>query len=192
MGTAGIVGQVGALIRVSNAAAGVRVEPRKDHTGDPVTLDLKDADLRDVFRLFEMISGLRYELPKGFEGRASLFVKEEPWDRVVDAVADAAGLRYRIDDTRVVLEEKGLRRRVPFAPVSRRFPREPAQVGVEDLRPVGAALVDGAWQAYAYGPGRVLWTLAPGARFFDGEVKSVTSTAVSFDVAGKPVELELP
>jgi hypothetical protein len=59
-------------------------------------------------------------------------------------------------------------------------------------RPVGAALVDGAWQAYAYGPGRVLWTLAPGARFFDGEVKSVTSTAVTFDVAGKPVELELP
>ena len=193
MGAAGIVGQAGALVRVSNVAAGVKVEAPKDSpTGGPISLDLKDADVRDVFRLFGMITGLRYELPVGFEGRASVFVRDAPSDRVVDAVADAAGLRPRTAGDRVVLEEKAPRRPVPAARVAGRYPREPAKVGVEDLQPLGAALVDGAWQGYAYGPGRVLWTLVPGARFFDGEVKSVTATAVTFDVAGKPVELKLP
>ena len=193
MATAGIVGQVGALVRVSNAAAGVTVEPRKDgHTGEPVNLDLKNADLRDVFRLFEVITGSRYELPADFEGRASLFVQEVPFDHVLDGLADAAGLRHRTDGARVVLQAKGPRRPVPPAPVSGRYPREPRTVAVEDLQPAGAALVDGTWQAYAYGPGRVLWTLVPGTRFFDGEVKSVTATAVVFDVAGKTVEMKLP
>ena len=195
MAAAGIVGQVGALVRVSNAAAGVKVEPpRDDHSGGPVSLDLKDADLRDVFLLFERIGGLRYELPDGVRGRVSLFVQEVPWDRVAEAVAESAGLHPRIDGdgTRVVLEEKGPRRPVPPAPIPWRYPREPAKVGLEDLRPAGAALVDGAWRAYAYGPGRVLWTLVPGARFFDGEVKAVTATAVTFDVAGRAVEVKLP
>jgi len=193
MPTAGIVGQVGALVRVSNAAAGITVEPRKDaYFGSPVSLDLKNADLRDVFKLFGMITGSRYELPADVEGRASLFVREAPFDQVLDGLAEAAGLRHRTDGARVVLEAKGPRRSLPPAPAFGRYPRETASVGVEDLQPAGAALVEGAWQAYAYGPGRVLWTLVPGARFLDGEVKSVTATAVAFDVAGKTVELKLP
>jgi hypothetical protein len=205
MRAAGVVGQVGALVRVSNTSSGVEVgvgpglpvspdrrgPPKGKYSGEPVSVDIKEGDLRDMFRLFERISGLRFELPAGFEGRASLFVRDEPWDGVVDALADAAGLRYRVQGTRVVLERKGSARPVP-APERGRYPREPAKVGVEDLKPVGAALVEGSWQAYAYGPGRVLWTLVPGAPFFDGQVKAVTATAVTFEGAGKPVEVKLP
>jgi hypothetical protein len=193
MKAAGIVGQVGALIRVSNSVSGVAVEPPKsDHTGHPVSLDLKDADIRDLFAMFGMISGLRFEVPAGVDRRMSVFAQEQPWDRVVDAVTDSAGLRYRIEGDRVLLEEKSPRRPVARAPAAGRHPREARKVAVEDLQPAGAALVDGTWQAYAYGPGRVLWTLSPGARFLDGEVNAVTASAVTFDAGGKVVEVKLP
>jgi type IV pilus assembly protein PilQ len=67
-------------------------------TGTPITLDFKDGDLQDIFRLFADISGLNVVVNPGVSGKVTLKLTEVPWDQALDLILKTNGLGYTLED----------------------------------------------------------------------------------------------
>ncbi len=63
-----------------------------------VSLDFRDADLRDVLRVLSEASGLDFVLQPGVAGRVSLRLSEIPWDRALALVLRSQGLGQVLED----------------------------------------------------------------------------------------------
>ena len=63
-----------------NAAAGPR------YTGEPISVNLKDVDLKDFFRLIHEISGLNVVLDPNVHGTLTIVLDDVPWDQALDIV----------------------------------------------------------------------------------------------------------
>jgi hypothetical protein len=74
------------------------VPPKQVYSGKPIAIDIKDADIQDVFRLMADVSGLNVVVFPGVRGRATLKADNEPWDRILDRILAANGLSYRWED----------------------------------------------------------------------------------------------
>ena len=59
---------------------------RKQYTGKPISLDLLDADLKNVLRLLSDITGTNMVLEPDVSGRVTIKVEKVPWDQVLDMV----------------------------------------------------------------------------------------------------------
>ncbi|MCE5336901.1 MAG: type IV pilus secretin PilQ [Desulfobacteraceae bacterium] len=59
---------------------------RKQYTGKPVSLDLLDADLRNVLRLLADVTGTNIVIEPDVTGKVTLKVEQVPWDQVLDMV----------------------------------------------------------------------------------------------------------
>ena len=77
--------------------AGRGVRPDKKYTGDPISVNLKDVDLKDFFRLIHEISGLNVVLDPSVRGTVTLVLDEVPWDQALDIVLRNNGLTKEID-----------------------------------------------------------------------------------------------
>jgi type IV pilus assembly protein PilQ len=64
----------------SNAPSGNR------YTGEPISVNLKDVDLKDFFRLIHEISGLNVVLDPNVKGTLTIVLDEVPWDQALDIV----------------------------------------------------------------------------------------------------------
>ncbi len=62
------------------------------YTGDPITLDFKDGDIVDIFRLFAELSGLNVVINPGVSGKVSLKLTSVPWDQAIDLILKTQGL----------------------------------------------------------------------------------------------------
>jgi len=62
------------------------------YSGERISLALKDADLKDFFRLIGGISGINIVLDPDVEGSLTLFLKEVPWDQALDVVLENQGM----------------------------------------------------------------------------------------------------
>jgi type IV pilus assembly protein PilQ len=71
--------------------------PEKKYTGDPISVNLKDVDLKDFFRLIHEISGLNVVLDPAVKGTVTLVLDEVPWDQGLDIVLRNNGLMKEID-----------------------------------------------------------------------------------------------
>jgi|SRR5579872_435362 len=69
----------------------------KKYTGDPISVNLKDVDLKDFFRLIHEISGLNVVLDPAVRGTVTLVLDEVPWDQGLDIVLRNNGLSQEID-----------------------------------------------------------------------------------------------
>ena len=77
------------------------VAPTSDErqfTGHPISLDFKDGDLQDIFRLFADISGLNIVVNPGVTGKVTLKLNEVPWDQALDLILKANNLGYTLDN----------------------------------------------------------------------------------------------
>jgi len=54
------------------------------YTGEPITLDIKDAEIVDFFRLISDIEGLNIVVDPSVAGTISMKVENVPWDQVFD------------------------------------------------------------------------------------------------------------
>ena len=59
---------------------------RRQYTGKPISLDLLDADLKNVLRLLSDITGTNMVLEPDVAGRVTIKVEKVPWDQVLDMV----------------------------------------------------------------------------------------------------------
>jgi len=62
------------------------------YTGEPISVNLKDVDLRDFFRLIHEISGLNVVLDPAVKGSLTIVLDEVPWDQALDIVLQNNGL----------------------------------------------------------------------------------------------------
>ncbi len=56
------------------------------YTGEPISVNLKDVDLKDFFRLIHEISGLNVVLDPSVRGNVTLVLDDVPWDQALDIV----------------------------------------------------------------------------------------------------------
>jgi type IV pilus secretin PilQ/predicted competence protein len=73
------------------------VAGEKVYTGHPISLDFKDGDLQDIFRLFADISGMNVVVNPGVSGKVTLKLNEVPWDQALDLILKANGLGYTVE-----------------------------------------------------------------------------------------------
>lgn len=65
---------------------------QKRYTGEPISVNLKDVDLKDFFRLIHEISGLNIVLDPNVHGTLTLVLDDVPWDQALDIVLENNGL----------------------------------------------------------------------------------------------------
>ena len=56
------------------------------YTGEPISVNLKDVDLKDFFRLIHEISGLNVVLDPNVTGTLTIVLDDVPWDQALDIV----------------------------------------------------------------------------------------------------------
>jgi type IV pilus assembly protein PilQ len=88
-----------AMAQAGNAAATVGAAPQaaaaagpSKYSGEPISVNLKDVDLRDFFRLIHEISGLNVVLDPQVKGTLTIVLDEVPWDQALDIVLQNNGL----------------------------------------------------------------------------------------------------
>ena len=70
----------------SQAQAPATAAPVGRYTGEPISVNLKDVDLKDFFRLIHEISGLNVVLDPAVKGTLTIVLDEVPWDQALDIV----------------------------------------------------------------------------------------------------------
>ena len=90
----------------ANSAAGTMAQstqvspmaaPQGKYTGEPISVNLKDVDLRDFFRLIHEISGLNVVLDPAVKGTLTIVLDEVPWDQALDIVLQNNGLDKQLN-----------------------------------------------------------------------------------------------
>jgi len=79
-----------AVQQANTAAVAMQVPaasaPAGKYTGEPISVNLKDVDLKDFFRLIHEISGLNVVLDPAVKGSLTIVLDEVPWDQALDIV----------------------------------------------------------------------------------------------------------
>jgi type IV pilus secretin PilQ/predicted competence protein len=65
---------------------GVASTGQTKYTGEPISVNLKDVDLRDFFRLIHEISGLNVVVDPNVKGTLTIVLDDVPWDQALDIV----------------------------------------------------------------------------------------------------------
>jgi type IV pilus assembly protein PilQ len=85
-------------ITTSDSPSPTFPEDEKKYTGAPISLDFKDGDLQDIFRLFSDISGSNVVVNPGVSGKVTLKLQEVPWDQALDLILKTNGLGSTVEN----------------------------------------------------------------------------------------------
>ena len=69
----------------------------KVYYGEPMTITLKDADVKDVLRSFAQISGLNIVVQPGVSGTVTVELTNVPWDQALEQVLKINSLGYQLE-----------------------------------------------------------------------------------------------
>ncbi len=64
---------------------------------ETISVDFKDADLNDIFRLLADVSGLNVVVQPGVSGKVTILARDLPWDELLEKVLAPYGFQARID-----------------------------------------------------------------------------------------------
>jgi type IV pilus assembly protein PilQ len=67
------------------------------YTGEPISVNLKDVDLRDFFRLIHEISGLNVVVDPNVKGTLTIVLDDVPWDQALEIVLHNNDLEKQLD-----------------------------------------------------------------------------------------------
>lgn len=70
----------------------------KQYTGEPISLRLKDADIKDVLRTFSELTGLNIVVDPGVSGSVTVELHDVPWDQALDLILKINGLDYVLEN----------------------------------------------------------------------------------------------
>ena len=69
----------------------------KRYTGEVISINVKDADLRDFFLMIQEISGLNVILDPAVQGKLTMTLNDVPWDQALDIVLHNFSLDKTLD-----------------------------------------------------------------------------------------------
>ena len=111
-------------------------EAQSQFTGEPISLDLKDADIKDVFRTVSQLTGLNIVIDPEVRGTVTVQLEDVPWDQALDLILKQNSLGYvlennimRIATTSKLQAEEGDRSRLAEA----RQAAEPTRTVIKKL-----------------------------------------------------------
>jgi type IV pilus assembly protein PilQ len=81
----------------SSASQAPAMAPAGKYSGEPISVNLKDVDLRDFFRLIHEISGLNVVVDPGVKGNLTIVLDDVPWDQALDIVLKNNDLDKQLD-----------------------------------------------------------------------------------------------
>jgi type IV pilus assembly protein PilQ len=67
----------------------------KEYVGKPVTLDFKDVDVKDVFRVLADVSGTNIVVGEDVGGTITLYLRNVTWEKALDVVLQQKGLAMK-------------------------------------------------------------------------------------------------
>lgn len=70
---------------------------QKVYTGEPLDLSLKDADIKDVLRMFAQLTGLNIAIDPQVGGTVTVEFIAVPWDQALEVILRQNGLAYALD-----------------------------------------------------------------------------------------------
>jgi type IV pilus assembly protein PilQ len=70
---------------------------QKVYTGEPLSLNLKEADIRDVLRTFADLTGLNIAVDPDVQGKVTVNFNEVPWDQALDIILRQNSLNYVLE-----------------------------------------------------------------------------------------------
>ena len=73
------------------------------YTGEKISLDFQDADIKSVFRLISEISGLNIVAGPDVKAAVSVHMKNVPWDQALDTILEVNGLGKKQTDSVVIV-----------------------------------------------------------------------------------------
>lgn len=73
-------------------------ESQSQFTGEPVSLDLKDADIKDVFRTISQLTQLNLVVDPEVKGTVTVQLEDVPWDQALDLILKQNGLGYVLEN----------------------------------------------------------------------------------------------
>jgi len=81
-----------------NIAAGRNIGGgQRTFTGDPISLNLKDADIKDVLRTFAQLTGLNIAVDPQVSGSVTVDFVDVPWDQALDLILRQNGLSFALE-----------------------------------------------------------------------------------------------
>jgi type IV pilus assembly protein PilQ len=78
--------------KTSTSEAADALSTEKKYTGQKISLDFKDADIKNVFRLLAEVSGLNIIVTNDVNKKVTVRLVEVPWDQALDLIIDTNGL----------------------------------------------------------------------------------------------------
>jgi type IV pilus assembly protein PilQ len=73
-------------------------ETQSQFTGEPISLDLKDADIKDVFRTISQLTQLNIVVDPEVRGTVTVQLENVPWDQALDLILKQNGLGYVLEN----------------------------------------------------------------------------------------------
>jgi beta-lactamase regulating signal transducer with metallopeptidase domain len=73
------------------------------YTGTPISMNLKDADLRDVLKTFASLTDLEIVPADGVEGKISVNLVNVPWDQALDQILKEHGYTWRLEGNKMTV-----------------------------------------------------------------------------------------
>ncbi len=74
----------------------LRDESPRD-TGEPISLDLKEADIRDVLLTFSKLTRISMVIDPEVKGTVTVRLENVPWDQALDVILKVNGLGYVLE-----------------------------------------------------------------------------------------------
>jgi type IV pilus assembly protein PilQ len=69
----------------------------KTYTGEPLSLNLKDADIKDVLHTFQQLTGLNIAVDPQVSGSVTVDFVDIPWDQALEIILRQNGLSYLLE-----------------------------------------------------------------------------------------------
>ena len=70
---------------------------QRTFNGEPISLNLKDADIKDVLRTFAELTGLNIAVDPGVAGSVTVDFVDVPWDQALDLILRQNSLTYTLE-----------------------------------------------------------------------------------------------
>jgi type IV pilus assembly protein PilQ len=86
--------QTGATVALSNPGSTSCTSGR--YTGEPISVNFPNLDLKEFFRVIQEVSGLNVVLDPAVKGSVSIYLNDVPWDQVLAIVLNNNGLECQL------------------------------------------------------------------------------------------------
>lgn len=82
------------------------VAATRKFSGQPISLELSNADIRDVMRSFAQVTGLDIEVAPDVTGTVNVNIRDMPWDQALEQILRENGLTWSLEGNKMLVSRQ--------------------------------------------------------------------------------------